>query len=78
MRDAYLAGYHLPVNSDVPAMTVGFIDEHDPYVNAMGVKGIGKISIVGVTAAANTVIYATGRRLRSLPMTPDKVLEALR
>jgi xanthine dehydrogenase YagR molybdenum-binding subunit len=77
--NADLAGYHIPVNADIPDMRVEFVDEHDPYVNAMGVKGIGEISIVGVTAAvANAVFHATGRRLRSLPMTPDKVLEALR
>jgi xanthine dehydrogenase YagR molybdenum-binding subunit len=76
--NADLASYHVPVNADIPNMTVDFIDEHDPHVNAMGVKGIGEISIVGVTAAvANAVFHATGRRLRSLPMTPDKVLEAL-
>jgi xanthine dehydrogenase YagR molybdenum-binding subunit len=77
--NASLADYHVPVNADIPAMTVEFIDEHDPYVNAMGVKGVGEISIVGVTAAvANAVFHATGKRLRSLPMTPSKVLEALR
>ncbi|MBO3272377.1 xanthine dehydrogenase family protein molybdopterin-binding subunit [Hymenobacter defluvii] len=77
--NADLANYHIPVNADIPEMTVEFVDEHDPYVNAMGVKGIGEISIVGVTAAvANAVFHATGRRLRSLPMTPDKVLDALR
>jgi xanthine dehydrogenase YagR molybdenum-binding subunit len=77
--NASLADYHVPVNADIPAMTVDFIDEHDPYVNAMGVKGIGEISIVGVTAAvANAVFHATGKRVRSLPMTPSKVLEALR
>lgn len=77
--NASLADYHVPVNADIPEMRVEFIDEHDPYVNAMGVKGIGEISIVGVTAAvANAVYHATGKRLRSLPMTPDKVLEALR
>jgi xanthine dehydrogenase YagR molybdenum-binding subunit len=77
--NADLAGYHVPVNADIPNMTVEFVDEHDPYVNAMGVKGIGEISIVGVTAAvANAFFHATGKRLRSLPMTPNKVLEALR
>ncbi|WP_139926321.1 xanthine dehydrogenase family protein molybdopterin-binding subunit [Hymenobacter sp. DG01] len=77
--NADLAGYHVPVNADIPEMQVEFIDEHDPYVNPMGVKGIGEISIVGVTAAvANAVFHATGRRLRSLPMTPNKVLDALR
>jgi xanthine dehydrogenase YagR molybdenum-binding subunit len=77
--NADLANYHVPVNADIPAMTVEFIDEHDPYVNAMGVKGIGEISIVGVTAAvANAVFHATGKRVRGLPMTPAKVLEAMR
>ncbi|WP_045688821.1 xanthine dehydrogenase family protein molybdopterin-binding subunit [Hymenobacter sp. AT01-02] len=77
--NADLANYHIPVNADIPDMQVEFVDEHDPYVNAMGVKGIGEIAIVGVTAAvANAVFHATGRRLRSLPMTPDKVLDALR
>nr|WP_262895161.1 xanthine dehydrogenase family protein molybdopterin-binding subunit [Hymenobacter jeongseonensis] len=77
--NADLASYHIPVNADIPDMRVDFIDEHDPHVNAMGVKGIGEISIVGVTAAvANAVFHATGRRLRSLPMTPDKVLDAMR
>ncbi|MBX0291000.1 xanthine dehydrogenase family protein molybdopterin-binding subunit [Hymenobacter sp. HSC-4F20] len=77
--NADLANYHIPVNADIPDMTVDFIDEHDPHVNAMGVKGIGEIAIVGVTAAvANAFFHATGRRLRSLPMTPDKVLDALR
>ncbi|UYZ64652.1 xanthine dehydrogenase family protein molybdopterin-binding subunit [Hymenobacter weizhouensis] len=77
--NANLADYHIPVNADIPDMTVEFIDEHDPHVNAMGVKGIGEISIVGVTAAvANAFFHATGRRLRDLPMTPDKVLNALR
>ncbi|RYY13619.1 MAG: xanthine dehydrogenase family protein molybdopterin-binding subunit, partial [Cytophagaceae bacterium] len=77
--NASLADYHVPVNLDIPDMTVEFIDEHDPYINAMGVKGIGEISIVGTSAAVgNAIFHATGRRLRSLPITPDKVLEALR
>ena len=77
--NASLADYHVPVNADIPDMTVEFIDEHDPYINAMGVKGIGEVAIVGVAAAVgNAVFHATGRRLRSLPMTPDKVLAALR
>ncbi|MCB2407840.1 xanthine dehydrogenase family protein molybdopterin-binding subunit [Hymenobacter lucidus] len=75
--NASLADYHIPVNADIPAMTVEFIDEHDPYINAMGVKGIGEISMVGVSAAvANAVFHATGKRVRSLPITPDKILAA--
>ncbi|MBC6989951.1 xanthine dehydrogenase family protein molybdopterin-binding subunit [Hymenobacter sp. BT491] len=77
--NASLADYHVPVNADIPDMTVEFIDEKDPYVNAMGVKGIGEIAIVGVAAAvSNAIFHATGRRLRDLPMTPDRVLAALR
>ena len=73
--NADLADYHIPVNADIPDMTVEFIDEHDPYINAMGVKGIGEISMVGVTAAvANAVFHATGKRVRDLPITPDKIL----
>jgi xanthine dehydrogenase YagR molybdenum-binding subunit len=73
--NADLADYHIPVNADIPAMTVEFVDEHDPYINAMGVKGIGEISMVGVSAAvANAVFHATGKRVRDLPITPDKIL----
>ena len=75
--NASLADYHIPTNADIPEMTVEFVDEHDPYINAMGVKGIGEISMVGVSAAvANAVAHATGRRVRDLPITPDKVLGA--
>ena len=70
-----LADYHIPVNADIPDITVEFIDEHDPFINAMGVKGIGEISMVGVAAAvANAVFHATGKRVRDLPITPDKIL----
>ncbi|UOQ97565.1 xanthine dehydrogenase family protein molybdopterin-binding subunit [Hymenobacter sp. 5317J-9] len=73
--NADLGDYHIPVNADIPDMTVEFIDEHDPYINAMGVKGIGEISMVGVSAAvANAVFHATGKRVRDLPITPDKIL----
>ncbi|HEX8656429.1 MAG TPA: xanthine dehydrogenase family protein molybdopterin-binding subunit [Hymenobacter sp.] len=75
--NADLGDYHIPVHADIPDMTVEFIDEHDPYINAMGVKGIGEISMVGVAAAvANAVFHATGKRMRDLPITPDKILAA--
>ncbi|QIL75653.1 xanthine dehydrogenase family protein molybdopterin-binding subunit [Hymenobacter sp. HDW8] len=75
--NATLADYHIPVNADIPDMQVEFIEEHDPYINAMGVKGIGEISMVGVAAAvANAVFHATGKRVRDLPITPDKILGA--
>jgi len=69
------AGYHIPTNADVESIEVAWIDEDDPYVNPMGVKGIGEIGIVGTAAAiANAVYHATGIRIRDLPITPDKLL----
>ena len=51
-----------------------FVEEEDPYVNALGTKGIGELSVVGVAAAiANAVYHATGKRIRDLPITPDKL-----
>jgi len=73
--NADLAGYHIPVNADIPDMTVEFVEEHDPYINAMGVKGIGEIATVGVAAAvANAIFNATGKRVRDLPITPEKLM----
>lgn len=72
---ADLAGYHVPVNADVPEIDVFFMDEHDPHVNPVGAKGLGEIAIVGVAAAiANAVFHATGKRIRELPITPDKLI----
>ncbi|MFF4457328.1 xanthine dehydrogenase family protein molybdopterin-binding subunit [Streptomyces goshikiensis] len=73
-----LAAYHVPTNADVPAIEAHWIDEHDKHLNPMGSKGIGEIGIVGTAAAiGNAVCHATGRRLRELPLTPDRVLAAL-
>jgi xanthine dehydrogenase YagR molybdenum-binding subunit len=73
-----LAEYHVAVNADVTSMEAHWLDEHDPYVNAMGSKGIGEIGITGTAAAvANAVWHATGVRVRDLPVTLDKVLAAL-
>ncbi|HZV93856.1 MAG TPA: molybdopterin cofactor-binding domain-containing protein, partial [Caldimonas sp.] len=70
-----LAEYHIATQADVGKIDVIFVHEDDSEVNPIGVKGVGEIGIVGVAAAiANAVFHATGRRLRSLPMTPDKVL----
>ena len=68
-----LADYHVAVNADVPRIQVEFIDTPDPHINSLGCRGIGEIGIVGVSAAiANAVFNATGKRLRDLPMTPNK------
>ncbi|MFD9355686.1 xanthine dehydrogenase family protein molybdopterin-binding subunit [Streptomyces sp. NPDC060031] len=73
-----LAAYHVPVHADVPDIEAHWIDEHDKHLNPMGSKGIGEIGIVGAAAAiGNAVSNATGRRLRTLPLTPDRVLAAL-
>ncbi|SEU12851.1 xanthine dehydrogenase family protein molybdopterin-binding subunit [Stigmatella erecta] len=72
-----LADYHVPVNPDVPDIDITFVPENDPYVNPIGVKGIGEIGITGAAAAvANAVYHATGKRLRALPLTLDKLLTA--
>lgn len=71
---ANLTGYKIPTHADVPEVDVSFIDEEDLQVNALGVKGLGEVAIVGVAAAiANAVHHATGRRVRDLPITPDKL-----
>ncbi|TCC98128.1 xanthine dehydrogenase family protein molybdopterin-binding subunit [Pedobacter frigidisoli] len=69
-----LADYHVPVNLDVPPIDVHFIGKPDPHISSIGSKGVGEVGIVGVSAAiANAVFNATGKRLRNLPFTPDKL-----
>jgi xanthine dehydrogenase YagR molybdenum-binding subunit len=69
-----LAEYHLPVHMDVPRIEVMWTDIPDPFAPA-GARGIGEIGITGVAAAvANAVFNATGRRVRDLPITLDKLL----
>jgi xanthine dehydrogenase YagR molybdenum-binding subunit len=76
VANANLAEYHVPVNADVGTIDVTVVDEDDPHINALGTKGIGEIGIVGVAAAiANAVYHATGRRVRDLPITLDKLLD---
>ena len=73
--NADLAGYLVPVQADVPAIDVSWIDEPDLNFNSLGCRGLGEIGITGVAAAiANAIYHATGVRVRELPITPDKLL----
>lgn len=64
-----LGEYHVPVNADVPSLEAILIDEHDPHVNALGIKGVGEIGVTGTAGAvANAVWHATGRS--SVPNYP--------
>jgi xanthine dehydrogenase YagR molybdenum-binding subunit len=74
--NANFAEYAVPVHADAPSlMDVIFVEEHDPHVNPLGVKGVGEIAMVGVAPAiTNAVFHATGKRIRELPVTPDKLL----
>lgn len=70
-----LADYHYPANLDIGEIETIFVDEDDKIPNNLGVKGIGEVGIVGVAAAvANAIFNATGKRVRSLPITPDKAI----
>jgi xanthine dehydrogenase YagR molybdenum-binding subunit len=72
-----LGEYHIPVNADVPALDAILVEEHDPHVNALGIKGVGEIGITGTAGAvANAVWHATGVRVRKFPITLDRLVEA--
>jgi len=74
--NANLAEYAVPVHADAPpVMDVIFVAEEDPHLNPLGVKGLGEIAMVGVAPAIiNAIHHATGKRIRELPATPDKLL----
>ena len=75
IANATFGDYLIPVHADVPDLDVVFVGEPDRS-NPAGIKGLGEIGIVGVSAAiANAVYYATGQRIRSLPITIDKLLQ---
>jgi len=73
--NANFGEYHVPVNADVPEIQAFFVEERDEHVNPIGAKGIGEVSYAGVAAAvANAVFHATGKRIRRLPITLDKLM----
>ncbi len=70
-----LGEYHIPVNADVPSIETILVEEHDPHVNALGIKGVGEIGITGTAGAvANAVWHATGVRVRKFPITLDSLI----
>jgi xanthine dehydrogenase YagR molybdenum-binding subunit len=70
-----LASYHIAACADIGELDVSWIEEDDPHLNPLGVKGIGEIGIVGTAAAiANAVQHATGIRVRDLPIRLDKLV----
>jgi len=75
VANANLAANLVPVNADAPAFDVVFLDHPDTLLSTLGARGIGELPIVGAAGAiANAVFNATGRRIRDLPITLDKLL----
>jgi xanthine dehydrogenase YagR molybdenum-binding subunit len=73
---ASLVDYPVPVNLDIGTLEAEFVEEDDPHVNPLGVKGVGEIALVGVAPAiANAVFHATGRRVRRLPIRIESLLQ---
>ena len=73
-----LGTYHVPVNADAPAMDIQFVGPPDYQFNSLGARGVGEIGNTGIAAAiGNAVYHATGARVRELPITPEKIMEAL-
>lgn len=70
------AEYHVPVNADIPQIEALFVNKPDPVINPIGAKGMGEIALIGIAGAvANAVYNATGKRIRELPITPDKLMD---
>lgn len=73
--NAHMADYLVPVNLDIPHVEALFVEEEDPHVNPLGVKGLGEVALVGMAPAiANAVFHATGKRVRTLPIRIEDVL----
>ncbi|WP_088342854.1 MULTISPECIES: xanthine dehydrogenase family protein molybdopterin-binding subunit [Rhodomicrobium] len=74
--NAHMGDYLVPVNLDVPHLEAHFVEEQDPHVNPLGVKGLGEVALVGMAPAiANAVFHATGKRVRELPIRIENLLD---
>jgi len=74
ITNASFGAYHVPLHSQIPPTDVWFVDKPDVNMNEIGAKGIGEIALIGFAAAvANAVYNATGKRVRDLPITPEKL-----
>ena len=72
-----LGEYHVAVNTDVPSLEAILVEERDPHVNALGIKGVGEIGVTGTAGAvANAVWHATGVRVRKFPIGLESLIEA--
>lgn len=74
IMNASFGGYHVPLHSQIPPTDVWFVNKPDPNINDIGAKGIGEIALIGLAAAITNAVYnATGKRVRDLPITPEKL-----
>jgi xanthine dehydrogenase YagR molybdenum-binding subunit len=76
VMNASFADYHVPVNADIPQIEALFVNKPDYNINPLGAKGMGEIALIGMAAAVSNAVYnATGKRVRELPITPDKLVD---
>ena len=74
ITNASFGAYHVPLHSQTPKTDVWFVNKPDVNMNEIGAKGIGEIALIGFAAAVTNAVYnATGKRVRDLPITPEKL-----
>ena len=74
IMNASLGSYIVPRHTMIPPIDIWFTNKPDPYINAIGAKGLGEIPIIGFAAAVSNAIFnATGKRVRDLPITQEKL-----
>ena len=77
IANATLAEYLVPVCADIGELDAVFVESEDTVMNPLGVKGVAELGLCGVAPAiANAIWHATGKRVRELPITPDRLLVA--